>query len=879
MLTNLLPGLREIRAPLISGYLWLAFFFLAFHEELPSSSDPGPVFEPLFDLGGNISALGLATATGVAAYLVGSAVQELLKLLGRLPSFHRPLYGEAGIRTSSAGRDDVHDAVRIRVQGIRRRLFQVALSPGEKGVDEAPAPEDVEQELPLIRTLLLGERPELIGELDRLKAEADLRITVAFPLAFLAGFLGFEASWGWFALLLPAGLLVLQGYQRQLEAGDLLAKAMRIGKADAPALEALSRSADAALSRIELEGELRQQMDGGDGLAAFRLGNLQASWDDYETAVASLEFAAGEGVVRAYAELGIVHERRVDLGKAERAYRDGDDRGDAKAGTLLASLLRRLEREEEARAAVERKEAEQQTPASDLPDAESEGLVATYRRRVEERDPKAAINLGLLLDRKKDLDGAIAAFRRATEIDDGDAQAWTELGIGLEKARRYQEALPIYERALRIQEGELGPNHLDVGVQLSRLGGILVQLGDHPRARKLLRRALEIKERELGSSDRSVAATLALLALAADDPKEARTLNERSLSIREKVLGPDHVEVAWTLSNLGGTLGELGEYEESHKRLVRALEIKEKEFDPDDLEVAITLGNLGNSFDRLGKYDEALRAQRKGLEIEIGALGEQHIVVARTLLSLSSTHSGRGEYGAARRLAERALAVMEHDLGATNLQTVGARSTLGAVLVHLDEHEEARRHLSEVVESLETTLGPEHPGMGTPLNLLGSALLGLGDHQHAGELHERALAINQRAFGEESLSVAFTLSDLGDALAEGHRADRAVELQTRAVSIARQRLGPSHPQIGHMLSSLGRAQRLVGDLSQSEATHREALEILAASPVAPGSLAPVREGLAETLRAVGRDEEADAELARAAAAEAGEDDQAPESDE
>ncbi|MGH8742633.1 MAG: hypothetical protein ACREUN_17050, partial [Burkholderiales bacterium] len=301
MLASLLPGLREIRAPLVSGYLWLVFFFLALHDQLPSEADSDSVLQPLFGLGADLSTLGIATVSGVAAYLVGSAVQEMLKLLGRILSPQAPLYGEAGSRISAAGRSDIKETVRIRVQGIARRLHQVALSPGDKGIDE-PTPVTVERELPLVRTLLLGERRELVGEVDRLQAEADLRITVAFPLAALAVFLAAEVSPGWLALALPAVLLAVQGYQRQLEAGDLLAKALRIGKADAPALEALAAAADEALQRAELEGDLRKSMDGGDGMAAFRLGNLQASSDDFEAAVVSLEFAAQQGIVRAYAE-------------------------------------------------------------------------------------------------------------------------------------------------------------------------------------------------------------------------------------------------------------------------------------------------------------------------------------------------------------------------------------------------------------------------------------------------------------------------------------------------------------------------------------------------------------------------------------------------
>src|SRR5262249_35676644 len=151
-------------------------------------------------LGHDLSALGIATVSGVAAYLLGSAVQELLKLLAALPP-GPSLYAEAGAHLSDDGRADVATAVRLRVQAIQRKLYQVALSLGEKGVDAEPSPTVVEAELPLIRTLLLGDHPDLVGEIDRLQAEADLRITVAVPIVAFAFLFCFEISATWLLAL------------------------------------------------------------------------------------------------------------------------------------------------------------------------------------------------------------------------------------------------------------------------------------------------------------------------------------------------------------------------------------------------------------------------------------------------------------------------------------------------------------------------------------------------------------------------------------------------------------------------------------------------------------------------------------------------------
>ena len=459
MLANLLPGLREIRAPVISGYLWLAFFFLALHSDLPTRANAGAALRPLFELGDRLSVLGIATVASVAAYLVGSAMQEVIKLVGRLVSPRKPLYGEAGTHTTIVGRRSLATSVDVRVQGIVRRLFHVALSPGERGIDHAPRAGDVIGELPLVRTMMLGEHPELVGELDRLQAEADLRITVSIPLAALALFLAGEASSGWLFALIPAGLLLLQGFQRQREAGDFLARVLHIGRTDPPVLRMFEISVDAALERTELEWKLEGEVAGGDGMAAFRHGNLQASAGEYERAIVSLELAVDRGVVQAYAEIGAAQEELSDPAKAERAYRDGAERGDWKARDRLARLLSRLERNEEALAAEQRDEDAEAAPASvQVPRTRSR--IVDYKKRIEGGEAKAAINLGLLYKGQEEWEEAIGAFRRATELDATDAQAWVQLGLAQNEHLDHAAARLALERGLEIQERNLGPNHL-----------------------------------------------------------------------------------------------------------------------------------------------------------------------------------------------------------------------------------------------------------------------------------------------------------------------------------------------------------------------------------------------------------------------------------
>jgi tetratricopeptide (TPR) repeat protein len=827
LLVNLLPGLREIRAPLISGYVWLVFFLVALHGDLPSRDHPGAL-QPVFDLADGFSSLGIATALSVVAYLIGSSMQEILKLLGRWVSPVQPLYGEAGTHLSSAGHRDVRNVVGIRVQKVRRRLIQVAMSPGEGEVDSEPSPQTIQQELPLIRTLLLGERPELVGELDRLQSEADLRITVAIPLAALAIFLIFDSSLGWAFALVPVPLLLVQGHQRQKEAGDLLAKALRIGKANAPALESLEVSAKSALERTDLEEELGAKMSSGNAIAAFRLGNLQASGEKFEGALDSLRYAAEHGVVQAYAEIGLVYEKLSDRVNAEAAYSAGDARNDRKASELLAALQSQLEltddRPAKAKPSQAPKPADEDTVESVVPEVPRQQIrIADYRRQMESGDPQGALHLGLLLRELGERDGELEALRRATELDDSDPQAWHQLGISEYQQGRFSEASASFERGIKTGESELGDDHSEVARGLVNLANAARQLGEYERARELQERALVIEERHFGS---------------------------------------DHAEVGRTLSNLGNTLDDLGDYEGGHKLQERALAIQEKQLGPEHLDVARTLNNVGCVLGNLGEYERARPPLERSLAIREAQLGPDHVDVVRTLSNLGSVLEGLGDYGAAREVQERVLAQWERELGPDHLSVALALVSLADALDGLGEYNRAQSLQSRALSIQEGHLGPDHPEVAQTLTRIAGTIDSIASARHDPEMHEeamrllqRSLAIREEKLGPNHPETASLLGQLADLSARLGQLGKARELIERALSSLGAETGTRNNRAALIHSGAGTVWQRSHQLEKAESSFRRALEIFEVIPNRP-AVARVLTGLAETLSLSDRSAEA-----------------------
>ena len=76
ILANALPGFRDLRGPVIAGYLWLVFAWLLVQPSLDER--PGrAIAGSLYDLGQDIGRVGIATAVSLVTYLLGSVSQEL----------------------------------------------------------------------------------------------------------------------------------------------------------------------------------------------------------------------------------------------------------------------------------------------------------------------------------------------------------------------------------------------------------------------------------------------------------------------------------------------------------------------------------------------------------------------------------------------------------------------------------------------------------------------------------------------------------------------------------------------------------------------------------------------------------------------------------
>lgn len=249
ILSNALPGFRDIRAPAVAGYLWLLVAWMAWQPDL--SKRPKDDFAAsVYELGEQIGRVGIVIGLSVAAYLVGSVSQVLAnalraawtfllselwlylpvgidRVVGTAPAYRAPEEEEIvqlanrAINASAAASPHRSEAVDIDIEGV-----------ADRAIVEARA------ELSFPATVLVGKEPEIFAEVDRLRSEGEFRVAAVPPLIALV--LVTVASTGsrwYFAALVPVLALLDQGVRRLRNSRELVADAKARGLVPSLALE------------------------------------------------------------------------------------------------------------------------------------------------------------------------------------------------------------------------------------------------------------------------------------------------------------------------------------------------------------------------------------------------------------------------------------------------------------------------------------------------------------------------------------------------------------------------------------------------------------------------------------------------------------------
>jgi serine/threonine protein kinase/Flp pilus assembly protein TadD len=265
------------------------------------------------------------------------------------------------------------------------------------------------------------------------------------------------------------------------------------------------------------------------------------------------------------------------------------------------------------------------------------------------------------------------------------------------------------------------------------IGNTLFKLGDLTEVEKHLRRAVELRRRNLGTDDpRTLDAQNWLancLNFAAGRYLESVPLAHQTWQKRIRVLGPEHRDTLDALDTYTSALLLAGRADEAVALMRDCLSARRRVLGPRHGDTLISMNNLAWALMRRGDWSEAIHPLREVLEVrgETGAEWEY----AAAASNLANCLYQKGDLEDANRLLQRALDRAAQRLGPDNQRTDWLRTVQVEVWMDLGRLEQAATLARAVVAARRRLYPAGHERVGQALMDQGRSLVLLGKFAEA----------------------------------------------------------------------------------------------------------------------------------------------------
>lgn len=211
----------------------------------------------------------------------------------------------------------------------------------------------------------------------------------------------------------------------------------------------------------------------------------------------------------------------------------------------------------------------------------------------------------------------------------------------------------------------------------------------------------------------------------------------------------------------GGTLRELGRYEEAAVPILEAIREAELAFGNDRPEIAGYLNNYGVLCKYWGKFDEGEQTYRRALAILEKEFGQESLETATLYHNLGGLEHTRGNFAKGEPLGRKAYEIRRRELGEDDPATIADLVAWAGLLDGLERFSESIPIYRRALAFYEEKYGPDHFEVAATLNNLGLAVADSGDQREGRALLERCVAIKRKLFGsDDHPEVRLSLSNL-----------------------------------------------------------------------------------------------------------------------
>jgi tetratricopeptide (TPR) repeat protein/tRNA A-37 threonylcarbamoyl transferase component Bud32 len=288
---------------------------------------------------------------------------------------------------------------------------------------------------------------------------------------------------------------------------------------------------------------------------------------------------------------------------------------------------------------------------------------------------------------------ALETRRRALGSDHVDVAATLfSLGDAIRRGDEAADALPMFRESLAIRQERLGASHPLTLESLYWVAHALHEIGQTKEAKPLQEEWLTAVEHApiYMSLDRAIQLTNAgqVLEVYGDFPRAER-LYRQALAIRQAMLGPAHPHTAMALSEVAGLLGNQRKLVESDSVFNEAGAILRAAYPDGHPDLAAVYRSHAMTKQWLKQPEEALALYLLVERMTRRFFSSDHLNVGTALRDVGNAYHQAGEYARAEDYLRRSLDFQRKRFGADNLMTIGAQVSLGATLAALGRFREA----------------------------------------------------------------------------------------------------------------------------------------------------------------------------------------------
>ncbi len=363
------------------------------------------------------------------------------------------------------------------------------------------------------------------------------------------------------------------------------------------------------------------------------------------------------------------------------------------------------------------------------------------------------------------------------------------------------------------------------------MGRVYGHLGLFSTAQGLLSRAVDIRQRVLGSENPDTLLSMNNLANCLSDQgkfAEGDKFYQEVIQGSRSARGPARRTMIMAMNNYALNLIDEGHLPEGEKMQREVVEDETRTLGPEHPDTLTSTSNIGVTMRRQEHFSDAEKIDRQVLEARRRVLGADHPDTLRSAANLAlDLQSQPHREAEAEQLLQPTLDAQKRILGPAHLDTLESMNILAALLGQQGKPAEQEALFREIVETERRSLGPEHPKTLRSMNNLGVVLENEGKDTEAAAQFREVFEMQRRLRGPEHSYTLNAMTNLAGALHNVKQYAEAEKLGRAALEIERRKLGDQNSltlvqmdTLANSLEQLGRhaeAEKLLQELADHQA--------------------------------------------------------------